>query len=366
MLTNWSGQRDSNPRPPAPKAGALPDCAIPRYINTCNSQGERHNTQFHSLPSNKPPCDPALFGLRYFMSAKIIDGKAIAEKIQEAIKKQIASDATPSKPGLAVVLVGHDPASEIYVRKKVQACEKVGIVSKENYLPNSTTEAELLNLIKTLNQDHTVHGILIQLPLPSHINTGTIIANLDPQKDVDGFHPYNLGRLAQKPTDSEYLSPYLSPCTPSGIMKLLKYIEINLSGLNATVIGASNIVGRPMSLELLRAGCTVTICQSQTQNLEKFVQQADILVVATGNPELVKGNWIKPGSIAIDVGMNRLANGRLVGDLEFEGAKTRAAWITPVPGGVGPMTVATLLENTLKAYNAKRNTSVTSFRETHS
>lgn len=278
-----------------------------------------------------------------FMPAQIIDGKAIADKILQQIKNSI----DPTKPpGLAVVLVGNDPASEIYVRNKVRACQRVGIRSVEHYLSPSTSQQDLVKLIDKLNQDPNIHGILVQLPLPAHIDSPTIVEKIDWRKDVDGFHPYNLGRLAQQ-------RPYLRPCTPAGIMTLLNQIESptkNLTGLNATVIGVSNIVGRPMALELLMAKCTVTACHSHTQNLEKFVQQADILVAAAGKPGLVKGHWIKPDAIVIDVGMNRLANGQLIGDVEFEQAKEHAAWITPVPGGVGPMTVATLLHNTLFAY----------------
>jgi methylenetetrahydrofolate dehydrogenase (NADP+)/methenyltetrahydrofolate cyclohydrolase len=277
------------------------------------------------------------------MPAQIIDGKAIAEKTLQQIKNSI--DKT-NPPGLAVVLVGHDPASEIYVRNKVLACQKVGIRSVEHYLNPNISQQDLEKLIDQLNRDSSIHGILVQLPLPAHIDSHTIVEKIDWRKDVDGFHPYNLGRLAQQ-------RPYLRPCTPAGIMTLLNQLESpakNLTGLNATVIGVSNIVGRPMALELLMAKCTVTACHSHTQNLEKFVQQADILVAAAGKPGLVKGEWIKPNAIVIDVGMNRLTSGQLIGDVEFEQAKKHAAWITPVPGGVGPMTVATLLKNTLEAY----------------
>lgn len=288
------------------------------------------------------------------MPANIIDGKALAAKIQLEITAEIkalnATNASP--PRLAVVLMGNDPASEVYVRNKLIACQKVGIESSDYRLPATTTQASLEKLIDELNLDPTVHGILIQLPLPSKIDSTAIVEKIAPHKDVDGFHPYNLGRLAQKHSYLVPGKPDLRPCTPAGIMKLLEQTGVSLKGLNATVIGVSNIVGRPMLLELLRAGCTITACHRETRNLKNFVEQADILVSATGNLGLVKSDWIKPGAIVIDVGMNRLSNGHLVGDLEFESAKMRAAWITPVPGGVGPMTVATLLQNTLSAYKA--------------
>lgn len=298
-----------------------------------------------------PPAKMYLLIKASLMSAKIIQGKDIAEKTHQEIADNIKRAKSTAKdlkqtfvpPGLAVILVGHDPASEIYVGNKHRACQQVGISSSAIHLPNDTTQEALLSHIDALNIDPLVHGILVQLPLPPHINSQAIVERIDPNKDVDGFHPYNLGRLAQK-------FPNLRPCTPAGIMELLKFTQVDLKGLNATVIGTSNIVGRPMLLELLNAGCTTTSCHRLTRSLEQFVLQADILVVAAGHPGLVKGDWIKPGSIAIDVGMNRLDNGRLVGDLDFEGAYKRAAWITPVPGGVGPMTVATLMKNTYLAY----------------
>lgn len=277
------------------------------------------------------------------MPAKILDGKAIAESLQNEIAADIRKNYQNPAPGLAVVLVGNDPASEIYVRNKIAACQKVGIHSKKYPLPQTTSQADLLKLIDELNQDDTIHGILVQLPLPPQIETPAIVERIHPNKDVDGFHPFNLGRLAQR-------RPNLRPCTPAGIMTLLAHTKLKLTGLNATVVGVSNIVGRPMILELLMADCTVTACHSKTENLEKFVEQADILVTAVGKPGLIKAKWVKSGSILIDVGMNRLEDGRLVGDLEFEQAKEKAAWITPVPGGVGPMTVTTLLQNTLIAY----------------
>jgi len=281
------------------------------------------------------------------MPAQILNGKALAQNIQhqiiDAIQKYLKRGFRA--PKLAVILIGHNPASEIYVRNKYQACLQVGINSKIFTLEASITEQYLLELIDQLNNDQTVDGILVQLPLPEHIASHAIIEQIRPDKDVDGFHPYNLGRLAQK-------RPLLRPCTPAGIMQLLETTQIELRGLNATVVGASNIVGRPMLLELLSAECTVTICHKQTRNLEKMVQEADLLVAAAGSPGLIKGDWIKTNAIVIDVGMNRMDNGALVGDIEFEKAKLRASWITPVPGGVGPMTVANLLTNTLFAYEA--------------
>lgn len=279
------------------------------------------------------------------MSAKIIDGKAIAAKIRSDLKAKIAELQLIKKqaPGLAVILVGADPASEIYVTNKRQACQQVGINSFAYDLSQDTSQEKLLALIEQLNQDPAVNGILVQLPLPRQIDSNLILESINPSKDVDGFHPYNLGRLAQK-------RPLLRPCTPYGIVELLKYPQIPLQGLNATVVGASNIVGRPMALELLLLDCTVTICHRQTRDLRSAVKQADILVAAMGNPGVIQSNWIKPGAIVIDVGMNRLADGRLVGDIEFETAKEIAGWITPVPGGVGPMTVAMLMQNTFDSY----------------
>lgn len=248
-------------------------------------------------------------------------------------------------PALAVILVGSDPASSIYVRNKRNACIKAGVRSISHDLPETTTQAELLALIDALNNDASVHGILVQMPLPAQIDPETVIERIHPDKDVDGFHPYNIGRLAVR-------MPTLRSCTPYGVMRLLALAHSDLKGLNAVVVGSSNHVGRPMGLELLLAGCTVTTCHRFTKNLAEFVSQADILVVAVGRPELVKGAWIKPGATVIDVGINRLDDGRLSGDVEFAPAAERAAWITPVPGGVGPMTVAMLLENTLLAAQA--------------
>jgi methylenetetrahydrofolate dehydrogenase (NADP+)/methenyltetrahydrofolate cyclohydrolase len=246
-------------------------------------------------------------------------------------------------------MVGANPASQDYVRNKRQACEKAGIVSFSHDLPESMPQAELLALIDKLNADKRVDGILVQLPLPVHIDTETVIERIHPAKDVDGFHPYNIGRLAVR-------LPLLRSCTPYGVMKLLESTDKPILGSHAVVVGASNHVGRPMALELLLAGCTVTVCHRFTQDLSDQVARADILVVAVGKPGLVKGNWIKSGAVVIDVGINRLADGHLVGDVEFDTAKERASWITPVPGGVGPMTVATLLLNTLEASDERLHT----------
>lgn len=245
-------------------------------------------------------------------------------------------------PGLAVLKVGHVAASEVYVRNKRQACNEVGFNSFDFDLPLDVTQADLLAHIERLNSQADVDGILVQLPLPKHIDETIIIERIHTDKDVDGFHPYNIGRLAQR-------MPRLRPCTPRGVIRLLESTSEKLEGKEAVIVGASNIVGRPMALELLLTGCTVTICHRFTHDLADHVKRADILVVAVGKPDMIKGAWIKPGAIVIDVGINRLPNGKLVGDVEFEAAKIRASWITPVPGGVGPMTVATLLLNTLEA-----------------
>jgi methylenetetrahydrofolate dehydrogenase (NADP+)/methenyltetrahydrofolate cyclohydrolase len=278
------------------------------------------------------------------MTARIIDGKSIAAETRADIKQRIAARSRQGKdsPGLAVVLVGDDPASQVYVTNKRKACEEVGISSFAYDLPGNTSQQTLLQLIETLNQDPAVHGILVQLPLPAHIDSAVVIDRIAPGKDVDGFHPCNIGRLAQR-------IPVLRPCTPAGVIKLLQSTDTAIKGKNAVVVGASNIVGRPMALELLLKGATVTVCHRFTENLAFHVEAADILVVAVGKPHIVRGTWIKPGATVIDVGMNRLENGALTGDVEFDAAAGRAAWITPVPGGVGPMTVAMLLQNTLLA-----------------
>ena len=278
------------------------------------------------------------------MTAQIIDGKAIAENLLNTIKLRIDNrvKAQQRAPGLAVILVGADPASAIYVRNKRRACDKVGIISTAYDLPASTTELELLALIKQLNMDRAIDGILVQLPLPAHINDEQIVESISPYKDVDGFHPFNIGRLAIR-------QPTLRSCTPFGVIKMLGCLNIDLMGLDAAVIGASNHVGRPMALELLLAGCTVTCCHRHTKDLAKVIMGADLVVAAAGKPGLIQGHWIKTGAIVVDIGINRLADGSIAGDVDFNAAKTRAGWITPVPGGVGPMTVATLMGNTLLA-----------------
>lgn len=278
------------------------------------------------------------------MSARILDGKKLAQQLRAEIKQRVDQRLRGGArtPGLAVLKVGHDPASEVYVRNKRSACNEAGFRSFDYDLPPDVSQNELLSHIDQLNERPDVDGILVQLPLPGHIDQTTVIERIHPDKDVDGFHPYNLGRLAQR-------MPRLRPCTPRGVMQLLASTGEPLAGKEAVVVGASNIVGRPMSFELLLAGCTVTICHRFTRNLPAHVARAELLVVAVGKPAMVKGEWIKPGAIVVDVGINRLPNGKLAGDVEYEAAKTRASWITPVPGGVGPMTVATLLLNTLEA-----------------
>lgn len=278
------------------------------------------------------------------MTTKLIDGKAIAASLRQQIARRVAERRQQGlrAPGLAVILVGTDPASQVYVSHKRKDCEEVGFHSQAYDLPASTSQDELLSLIDRLNEDPAIDGILVQLPLPKHLDASLLLERIRPDKDVDGFHPYNIGRLAQR-------MPLLRPCTPKGIMTLLQSTGANLYGLDATVVGASNIVGRPMALELLLAGCTVTVTHRFTRDLVEHVARADLVVVAAGKPGLVKGGWIKPGAIVIDVGINRLDDGRLVGDVEFSAAAERAGWITPVPGGVGPMTRACLLENTLYA-----------------
>lgn len=279
------------------------------------------------------------------MSAQLIDGKLHAKHIRQKVATQVDAIVSANKraPGLAVVLVGADPASQVYVQNKRKACAEVGFVEKSFDLPADTSQEELLHTIDKLNEDKEVDGILVQLPLPAGLDANLILERIHPNKDVDGFHPYNIGRLAQR-------MPALRPCTPKGIMSLIDSTKKPVKGLNAVIVGASNIVGRPMSLELLLAGCTTTVCHKFTKDLKSHVATADILVVAVGKPEFIPGGWIKPGAIVIDVGINRVDDGRLVGDVEFDSARERAGWITPVPGGVGPMTVASLIENTLEAY----------------
>lgn len=276
------------------------------------------------------------------MTAKIIDGKAIAAAVRQNVKQRVDYRLANGQraPGLAVVLVGSDAASQIYVNNKRKFCAEVGFVSKSFDLPSDASEQELLDIIEQLNNDPEIDGILVQLPLPNHIDTAVVIEHIHPDKDVDGFHPYNIGLLAQR-------IPKLRPCTPFGVMTLLEHTGENIRGMEAVIVGASNIVGRPMGLELLLAGCTVTTCHRFTRDLEEHVRRADLVVVAVGKPNFIPGDWIKPGAIIIDVGINRLDNGKLVGDVEFDKATNNAGWITPVPGGVGPMTIATLLQNTL-------------------
>ena len=282
-------------------------------------------------------------------AARILDGKRIAEDLLDELKNRVDARLTAGKarPGLAVILVGGDPASSVYVRNKRRAAEKVGIEAHDFDLPEGTTEAELAALIDRLNADPAIHGILIQLPLPGIPDANRLIQRIDPRKDVDGFHPQNVGHLALREFG-------LRPCTPRGIVTLLGHTDQPVRGRNATIVGVSNHVGRPMGLELLIAGCTVTSCHKFTpkEELERAVRNADILVVAVGIPALIPGEWVKPGAVVIDVGINRLDDGRLVGDVGFDAAAQRASWITPVPGGVGPMTVATLMQNTLEAAEA--------------
>ena len=281
------------------------------------------------------------------MTARILDGRKIASEVLDRVATGVKArvDAGRAAPGLAVVLVGADPASAVYVRNKRKACQQVGFESFDFDLPAQTSEAELFVLVDRLNADPVVHGILVQLPLPPHVNAAALIDRIDPCKDVDGFSAINLGHLALRRFG-------LRPCTPKGVMTLLGHTDRPVRGQHAVVVGVSNHVGRPLVLELLIAGCTTTCCHKFTQGLEHYVREADIVVAAVGRPGIVKGEWIKPGAVVIDVGINRMQDGHLVGDVEFAPAAERASWITPVPGGVGPMTVATLMENTLDAAQA--------------
>lgn len=278
------------------------------------------------------------------MTARILDGKRIADELLDRLRARVAQRVAQGQaaPGLAVVLVGDDAASAVYVRNKRRACKHVGFRSRDYDLPAATTQAELTALIDKLNADPQVHGILVQLPLPAHINANALINRIDPRKDVDGFHPENIGRLALRQRG-------LRPCTSKGVMTLLAHTDRPVRGREAVVVGASNHVGRPLVLELILAGCTTICCHKFTRDLPHEVGEGDIVVVAAGKPGLVKGEWIKPGAVVIDVGINRLADGSLTGDVGFAAAAERASWVTPVPGGVGPMTVATLMENTLEA-----------------
>ena len=278
------------------------------------------------------------------MSAQILDGKAIAADLRSSIQDEVSAlvSAGNNKPGLAVVLVGEDPASQVYVRNKQKACEQVGFHSELIRLAAETSQDELMKLIDELNQRDDIDGILVQLPLPPQIDENLVTEHILPTKDVDGFHPYNVGRLTLR-------MPLLRPCTPKGVMTMLERTGVDLVGKDAIIIGQSNIVGRPMALELLMARCTITVCHSKTKDLIEKIKHADIIVAAVGRPKFVQGDWVKPGAIVIDVGINRLEDGTLCGDVDYEAASENASWITPVPGGVGPMTVATLLENTLQA-----------------
>ncbi|ELB2048633.1 bifunctional methylenetetrahydrofolate dehydrogenase/methenyltetrahydrofolate cyclohydrolase FolD [Vibrio parahaemolyticus] len=278
------------------------------------------------------------------MTAQNIDGTLISQTVRSEVAARVKARVAAGlrAPGLAVVLVGEDPASQVYVGSKRRACEEVGFVSKSFDLPASTSEEELLALIDELNNDNEIDGILVQLPLPAGIDTTHVLERIHPEKDVDGFHPYNVGRLAQR-------IPKLRSCTPKGIITLLDRYNIELRGKHAVVVGASNIVGRPMTLELLLAGCTTTTCHRFTKDLESHVRQADVVVVAVGKPNFIPGAWIKKGAVVVDVGINRLDSGKLVGDVEYDKARESASFITPVPGGVGPMTVASLIENTMLA-----------------
>jgi methylenetetrahydrofolate dehydrogenase (NADP+)/methenyltetrahydrofolate cyclohydrolase len=275
----------------------------------------------------------------------IIDGKQIAQNLRNDIAQQVKK--LDRAPGLAVILVGDDPASAVYVRNKDNACKEVGFYSEKINKPADITQKELLDEVERLNNDDKIDGILVQLPLPKHLDANLVIETISPEKDVDGFHSENIGKLMQN-------KPYLRPCTPKGVMTMLATTGIDLVGKDCVVVGASNIVGRPMAMELLNARATVTICNSRTTNLSTKLQQADVIVVAVGIPQMIQGDWVKPGAVVIDVGINRLDSGKLVGDVDFDSATANAAWMTPVPGGVGPMTIATLLENTLTAYQNRK------------
>jgi len=282
------------------------------------------------------------------MSARILDGKRIAQELLERVRVGVLARQARglAAPGLAVVLVGDDAASSVYVRNKRKACHQVGFRSFDHDLPTTVTQDELFALIDRLNADPAVHGILVQSPLPAHIDEDALVDRIDPAKDVDGFHAVNVGRLVLRRFG-------LRPCTPKGVMTLLGHTDQPVRGQHAVVIGVSNHVGRPLVLELMIAGCTTTSCHRFTHDLASYVRQADIVIVAVGRPGLIRGEWIKPGAVVIDIGINRLDDGHLVGDVEFAAAAERASWITPVPGGVGPMTVATLMENTLEAAQAR-------------
>ena len=299
---------------------------------SCSLRCLRETIRAHSKPG------------RVRVTAQIIDGRQVAANLQRELRARVENRlaAGRRRPGLAVVMVGEDPASAIYVRNKRRACDEAGIRSVAYDLPADTGQEALDALIAGLNGDPTIDGILVQLPLPAQLDSRRVIESIDPAKDVDGFHPYNVGRLAQR-------IPLLRPCTPFGVMKLLEAYDVPVRRHKAVVVGASNIVGRPMALELLLAGATTTVCHRFTTDLPAELARADIVVVAVGKPGIVRGEWIMPGAAVIDVGMNRLTDGTLCGDVEFDVAAERAGWITPVPGGVGPMTVAMLMKNTLDA-----------------
>ena len=279
------------------------------------------------------------------MSAKIIDGKHIAQQMREELKRKVQTFATP--PGLAVIIVGENPASKVYVRNKEKASIDAGIRSEVIALPGQVSQEEVLERIHALNRDPAIHGILVQLPLPAHFDARRVLDSISPEKDVDGFHPSNVGALFLG-------NPGLQPCTPHGVMKMLEYENVPIRGKHAVIVGASNIVGKPMAVMLLSSGATVTICNSKTPDLGHHTRDADILVVAVGRPNLVTGDMVKEGAVVIDVGMNRLEDGKLAGDVDFESARLKASLITPVPGGVGPMTIAMLLENTVEAAERAR------------
>jgi len=283
--------------------------------------------------------------MRGLMKAQLLDGKALAARMRTALADEVSAltEKHGRAPGLAVIIVGDDPASHVYVRNKKIGCEKVGIRSFSHELPADTSQQHLLGLISELNQDPKIDGILVQLPVPEHINPETIIEAIDPGKDVDGFHPYNIGRLTAR-------QPALRSCTPYGCMKLLEETGEDLHGKECVIVGASNIVGRPMALELLLAGATVTVCHRFTRDLQSHIERAEVVVAAAGKQGLIHGEWIRPGAIVIDVGIHRLSDGSLTGDVDFDTASQRASWITPVPGGVGPMTITMLLANTVQAF----------------
>lgn len=274
--------------------------------------------------------------------AVLIKGKEVAEKIFEDLKSEV--EKLEHKPGIAVVIIGEDPASKVYVRKKNETAQKIGYNSKEIALSSNTSQEELLCIIDSLNSDDSVNAILVQLPLPKHINTNLIIEKIKPEKDVDGFHPINVGRL------SIGMKPFAIPCTPAGVMRLLDEFNIDVAGKNAVVVGRSNIVGKPIAQLLLNRNATVTMCHSRTKNLSEVTSQADILVTAIGSPKFIKGNFVKEGAVVIDVGINRSEEGKLVGDVDFNEVEPKASYITPVPGGVGPMTIGMLMHNTLELY----------------